>query len=46
MEMNSYKPLIQFSEELSFKKLNIKSSINNLNLRISLVNSMRLLKYR
>ena len=36
MEMNPYKPLVQFCEGLYKKKLYIKTSMHNLNLKIIL----------
>ena len=36
MEMNPYKPLVQFCEGLYKKKLNIKTSKHNFNLKIIL----------
>ncbi len=40
MEMNPYKPLVQFCEGLYKKKFYIKTSINNFNLKIILAKTI------
>lgn len=40
MEMNPFKPLIQFCEELYEKKLNIKMSLSKFDLKINIAKAI------